>query len=95
MTVGGKNVHCFVSEAKKIVCIKAATPAIEVTDLPEEDPPITTPELCRRTLVKSSDPDKFFLVQVRGLSFISISEQSLQRLLVFIYLYIVTIFNNF
>ena len=64
MTVGGKNVHCFVSEAKKIVCIEAATPDIHATDLPEESE--ETKELCRRTLVKSSDPDKFYLVQVRG-----------------------------
>lgn len=65
VTVDGKNVHCYVSEAKKILCIEAATPAIQVTDLPEEDPPLLTPELCRRTLVKSSDPDEFYLVQVR------------------------------
>ena len=65
MTVGGKNVHCFVSEAKKIVCIEAATPDIHATDLPAESE--ETKELCRRTLVKSSDPDKFYLVQVRGL----------------------------
>ena len=64
MTVGGKNVHCFVSEAKKIVCIESATPDIHATDLPEESE--ETKELCRRTLVKSSDPDKFYLVQVRG-----------------------------
>ena len=68
VTVDGKNVHCYVSEAKKILCIEAATPAIQVTDLPEEDPPLLTPELCRRTLVKSSDPDEFYLVQVRGQS---------------------------
>ena len=64
MTVGGKNVHCFVSEAKKIVCIESATPDIHATDLPAESE--ETKELCRRTLVKSSDPDKFYLVQVRG-----------------------------